>query len=63
MHDSYDDELDELEEMITDGQVWACCPQCLLFISSAFQDNCAYCKTKIDIDKLIIKLVDWSNPN
>lgn len=58
-----DDEILELEEMIIDGQVWACCSRCRFFITSVFDERCSNCKDIIDINSLIIKFIDWEKSN
>lgn len=65
MHEDYDEEndLNELDEMILDGDVWACCPNCLNFVDSAFQRTCFICKKGIDHNELIIKLINWKESN
>jgi len=65
MHEDYDEENDliELDEMILNGDVWACCPNCLNFVDSAFERKCFVCKHLINYNELIIKFLDWKISN
>lgn len=58
-----DDDILELEEMVIEGQVWACCPKCRFFVVSVFDEKCSNCKYTIDINSLIIKFIDWEKSN
>ena len=62
-HDIDDGEVQDLEEMVKDGEVWACCPHCRLFMSSIHETVCSICKGEIELDEVIIEFIDWSQPN
>lgn len=56
-------EDEDLQDMVAEGSVWACCHNCHLPVSSIYEPNCFYCKKDIVIESLIIFFLDPKESN
>lgn len=57
------DDLNDLDNMIKDGNILASCPNCKQFIETVYVKKCTSCNCKIDINKISLVVADWSNAN